>query len=206
MRSGAETEIKLTLIRHGAARSNLERRYLGSTDEALSDEGIQHLKQGKENGRYPVPEKVFSGPMLRCRQSAEILFPDLEVCVIPEWTEINFGSFEGKNYMELEKDADYQKWIDSGGKIPFPGGESRDELIERTMRGFGKMLSRLPEIHNDPSMMEIASLVHGGTIMALCSSLFGGEYFDYQVGCGEGFVCYLRDTKRGVRGLEIGKI
>lgn len=203
MRSGAETEIKLTLIRHGAAKSNLERRYLGITDEALSDEGIQHLKRGKENGRYPVPEKVFSGPMLRCRQSAGILFPDLEVCVIPEWTEINFGSFEGKNYKELEKDADYQKWIDSGGKIPFPGGESRDELIERTMRGFEKVLS---EIHNDSSMMEIAALVHGGTIMALCSSLFAGEYFDYQVGCGEGFVCYLCDTKRGVRGLEIRKI
>lgn len=203
MRSGAETEIKLTLIRHGAAKSNLERRYLGITDEALSDEGIQRLKRRKENGRYPVPEKVFSGPMLRCRQSAEILFPDLEVCVIPEWTEINFGSFEGKNYKELEKDADYQKWIDSGGKIPFPGGESRDELIERTMRGFEKALS---EIRNDSSMMEIAALVHGGTIMALCSSLFGREYFDYQAGCGEGFVCYLRDTKRDVYGLGIEKI
>lgn len=43
-------------------------------------------------------EIVFTSPMQRCRESAQILFPDREKIEIPEWKEMNFGAFEGKNY------------------------------------------------------------------------------------------------------------
>ena len=41
---------------------------------------------------------------------------------------MNFGSFEGKTYFDLNGNEDYQRWIDSGGTLPFPGGESREQL------------------------------------------------------------------------------
>lgn len=41
-------------------------------------------------------EIVFTSPMQRCRESAQILFPDRERIEIPEWKEMNFGAFEGK--------------------------------------------------------------------------------------------------------------
>lgn len=230
MRAGTEIEIRLTLIRHGAAKSNLEHRYLGVSDEALSAEGVEWLIQRKENGCYPIAERVFVSPMLRCRQTAEILFPKAEICVIPDWTEIDFGLFEGKNYEELAGNVFYQRWIDSGGTLPFPSGESREAFVKRTMRGFEEMLS-LQRARNGQKgqreqgegrkkkeareqkrqeeqidSTEFTAVVHGGTIMALCSSLFGKEYFDYQIGCGEGFVSCFRYTSQGVKLLEFRKI
>ena len=54
---------------------------------------------------------------------------------------MDFGQFEGKNYEELKDNPDYQKWIDSNGTLPFPGGESREQFIRRSMEGFDRMMS-----------------------------------------------------------------
>ena len=63
-------------------------------------------------------EIVFTSPMQRCRESAQILFPDREKIEIPEWKEMNFGAFEGKNYEQLNGNPQYQAWIDSNGTLP----------------------------------------------------------------------------------------
>lgn len=181
--------ISISFIRHGATKANREYRYLGTTDEPLSREGKEQLAEKLQADRYGKPKIVFTSPMLRCRETADILFPQVKQIVIPEWTEIDFGAFEGKNYDNLNGNADYQAWIDSSGRSPFPGGESREEFVERVMKGFDRVLSCHVAKDDDDEMAdtELAAVVHGGTIMALCSSFFGGEYFDYQVECGEGY-------------------
>ena len=73
---------------------------------------------------------VFVSPMLRCRQTAEILFPQIPQIEIDPWREMDFGEFEGKNYAQLNGDLRYQAWIDSGGTLAFPGGESREAGIQ----------------------------------------------------------------------------
>lgn len=70
-----QIEIRLTLIRHGATLSNKEGRYLGKTDEALSPEGIGMLKKAVTGGNYPTADLLFSGPMKRCLETAQILYP-----------------------------------------------------------------------------------------------------------------------------------
>lgn len=225
-----QTEIRLTLIRHGATLSNKEGRYLGKTDEALSPEGIGILEKAVMDGNYPAVDLLFSGPMKRCQETAHILYPGQTSIFIPEWTEMDFGTFEGHNYKELSGDPEYQRWIDSGGTLPFPEGESREEFIRRSVVGCEKMLYYIktilergavfgqnyrnkgwgePELEErDESEMQnagisnvliqntemkntdirsVSAVVHGGTIMALLSHFLGGEYFDYQVKCGQGY-------------------
>ena len=185
-------EIKLTLIRHGETKGNTEHRYLGITDEPLTGQGRQKLQAKKDEGYYPsAAGTVFVSPMLRCRETAALLFPECEPVCFSEWTEMKFGIYEGKNYEELNGQQEYQAWIDSGGTLPFPGGESREEFKERVMRGFEKMLDFLEKSRRDVTRAQITAVVHGGTIMALCSSLLGGEYFDYQLKCGEKYECYI---------------
>ena len=59
------------LIRHGKTRGNLEGRYIGCrSDENLCTEGIEELKQGT----YPAAGKVYTSPMRRCLETAELLF------------------------------------------------------------------------------------------------------------------------------------
>ncbi len=94
MRDRTENQIMLAFIRHGATQANKERRYLGKTDESLSEEGIEILESYKMQKLYPDVEYLFTSPMKRCTETAKIIYPTLCPIVIPEWEEINFGQFE----------------------------------------------------------------------------------------------------------------
>lgn len=130
-----EIKINLTLIRHGKTPSNKEHRYLGVTEEALSEDGRKQLEILAEKDILRKPWLLFISPMLRCQESAGILFPGKKAYPIEEWREMNFGAYEGKNYEDLKNNAYYQKWIDSNGTLPFPEGESQQEYIKRCHRG-----------------------------------------------------------------------
>ena len=200
-------KVKITWIRHGMTRANEEHRYLGKTDEPLSEKGIRFLQEKKKKSFFNAPEFLYASPMKRCVQTAEILFRRKPV-LIPEWKEMDFGQFEGKNYEELKDNPDYQKWIDSNGTLPFPGGEPREQFIRRSMEGFDRMMSDIlikseknTRIQNGTETQDlknnceteipVVAVVHGGTIMAVLSSFTGGEYFDFQVKNGEGYETVL---------------
>ena len=140
MRNRSENKIRLMLIRHGATESNKEHRYLGKTDESLSREGIEILEKVKQNSCYPEIDCLFSSPMKRCIETAAILYPEKEILTIQEFAEMDFGIFEGKNYLDLKNDERYQAWIDSNGTLPFPEGESREDFMKRCEQGFRRML------------------------------------------------------------------
>ena len=222
----SKDQLELFLIRHGETASNHERRYLGRTQEPLSREGRAGLFELKQEGIYPEAGIVFSSPMQRCLETAGILYPGKTPIVIPEWREIDFGDFEGKNAGELQGDPRYQAWIDSGGTLPFPGGESREEFIRRCCMGLDKMLDMLRNMEicfqnqaagykqaaGGPGERDVwgkvfltgkvCAVVHGGTIMALLSKFGGGEDFDYQIPCGRGYQCVLRYDRSGGPGTE----
>ena len=138
---------------------------------------------------------LFSSPMLRCLQTKDILYPDTRAILLPEWKEIDFGRFEEKNYQDLNGDPDYQRWIDSGGVTAFPGGESRDEFVKRSMAG----LEWCIECMEDYKQKSAVCIVHGGTIMAIMSSLTGGDYYDYQVKNGQGYEIELSIKNNNVQ-------
>ena len=204
----SENQIKLVLIRHGATAANNEHRYLGKTEEALSKEGIDELQKAKYAKSYPKIDELFSSPMKRCLETAQILYPDKEARIIPEWEEMDFGAFEGKNYTDLKDDVRYQAWIDSNGTLPFPEGESREEFIKRCEQGFYRMLTcflkTVDERQNGTKT--IGLIVHGGTIMALLSSYYCGEYFDYQVANGKGYICMLEGSCEKLKLCKIEKL
>jgi alpha-ribazole phosphatase len=203
-----ENKIKLVLIRHGATLSNKEHRYLGKTDEGLSREGTLELKEQKRIGRYHRVDYLFSSPMKRCLKTAYLLYPDKEPCIIPEWTEIDFGAFEGRNYIELSGDERYQAWIDSNGTLPFPEGESREAFIKRCEKGFYRMLIQLMIFCEQNSKQEIwvGLTLHGGTIMSLLSLFHGGDYFDYRTKNGMGYICTLEWQEETVRLCNVEKL
>ena len=199
----SKNQITLVLIRHGATKSNEERRYLGKTDESLSKEGEQQLVEYKKMHLYPNIDFLFTSPMKRCIQTADILYPELQPVQMNEWEEMDFGAFEGKNYVELQEDKRYQAWIDSNGTLPFPEGESREEFTIRCDKGFQEMIEKVKQIKEE-GHKTIGVIVHGGTIMAMLSRYGKGDYFDYQVANGRGYVCTVKNynTKPEIMKLE----
>lgn len=203
----------LTFIRHGATNGNLEKRYIGKTDESLCESGILQIKKNLAQKKYPRADIIFSSPMKRCLETCSLIYPNRPPIIIEEFKEMNFGSFEGKNYDELKSNPEYQKWLESKGKIPFPNGEGREDFITRTVKGFQKMieivrhceqseaistkegenyqkmLQKIIHLNNDfkydKEKLRISAVVHGGTIMAIMSELTKKDYYDFQVANGE---------------------
>ena len=173
--------VKILFIRHGSTAGNLEKRYIGRTDEPLCAEGTAQLK----TLMLPSCEIVVCSPMKRCIQTAEILFPKCVYLVSEELSECDFGDFEGKNYSELSGDPYYQSWIDSGGTLPFPNGEVPSDFRRRCAAAFESI------IKNFESSENVAFVVHGGTIMSILEkySVPHRDYFDLQCKNGHGFVC-----------------
>ena len=148
------------------------------------------------------PDRLYASPMRRCLETADILFDGQKVRTIENFRETDFGAFEGKNYMELSGNPDYQAWIDSNGEMAFPGGESREAFIARCVDGMELVMEQIrqqlayracPKCREteDNGMIQeplpVAAVVHGGTIMALLSHYCGGDYFSYQVKNAEGY-------------------
>lgn len=131
--------MKIILIRHGKTAGNLEGRYVGRTDEPLCAAGREALAGRK----LPRAEKLFVSPLLRCRETAEILWPGQDQIAVSDLSECDFGGFEMKNYAELNGNADYQAWIDSGGTLPFPGGESQRAFQARVCAAFEQIAEKL---------------------------------------------------------------
>lgn len=207
-----ENQIKLILIRHGETNANKEHRYLGKIDEQLNERGIFLLQQAREAQYYPPVDYLFTSPMRRCIQTADILYPENRAEMIPEWEEMDFGIFEGKNYRDLRNDKQYQAWVDSNGTLPFPGGESREKFIGRCKEGLYRMLEYLSGCisHAEDPFKEkqtaVGAVVHGGTVMALLSSFYGGEYFDYQISNGRGYSCGLKYDGEKIRLDDLRKL
>lgn len=193
MRDRTEDQVTLVLIRHGETQANKERRYLGKTDVPLSESGREKLLRYQREKRYPEVQFLFVSPMKRCMETAQLLYPGLRPTVIPEWEEMDFGRFEYKNYTDLKNNPHYQAWIDSGGVLAFPEGESREQFTGRCERGFERMCDMLRLIkRNDGEPVRAGVIVHGGTIMALLSGHGEKGYFDCQVPNGGGYLCGMR--------------
>ena len=64
--------MEILFIRHGKTRGNLERRYVGRTDEPLLAEEEKRL-ESSEYRRF-CPDVIYTSALLRCRQTAALLF------------------------------------------------------------------------------------------------------------------------------------
>ena len=190
--------VELYLIRHGKTYGNTLGRYIGTTDERLCPEGIAELKLC----RYPLVEAVYASPMKRCMETAELLWPGLEIRCTLKLRECDFGAFENKNYLELQENPDYQAWVDSGGLLAFPGGESREDFQARCREGFLEVL----EAVRQQGIRRIGLVVHGGTIMSILEAYAWPhrEFYHWQAKNGYGYrACWEGESKEEIRLYEV---
>ena len=155
--------LKIHLIRHGATDANYDGRYIGcKTDLPLAPEGLNELRLLKDDIDYPEIERLYSSPMLRCRQTGAVLYPDFEPVTVEELKEDDFGSFENKTAAELENNPNFIPWTSGRLSAP-PGGEDNSEFIKRICVGFNKIVLDMIE----SGLTESAVIMHGGAIMML---------------------------------------
>ena len=185
------------LIRHGRTPGNDERRYIGRTDETLSEAGRAEAERAalslrrqaygqvtEHDARSFEQKHVYVSPLLRARETAEILFPNAAQVVLPGLRETDFGIFEGKNADEMVNDAEYRAWVDGMCLGPCPGGESRADVTRRAVAAFTEVVRTEIDrvsLENAAEDDPVVFITHGGVIMSILEALAEPhhDYYDY---------------------------
>ena len=151
--------MKIYLIRHGLTPLNKAKKVNGEVDESLAPEGIEQAKEIVPHIPKTVTH-IYSSPLLRARQTAEIISNALHISVTiaDELTEIKMGTLAGKSWEEMENGTELKN---KHRTVQFDyrpyGGESLDDVKERVLSFFNE----INEKHTD---QEVLLITHGGMI------------------------------------------
>lgn len=186
--------MQIYLFRHGQTPGNAASRYLGVTNEPLSQQGIETARAA---GSDPTVEEVLVTPLLRTQMTAAILFPKARQRVCPGLREMDFGVFEGRSAREMSDDPDFRWWVEQTRCMgPCPHGEARMVFQHRVCAAFRREVEKAMEANAE----RLYLVVHGGTIMSIMSRFARPEadYFDWRLGNCQGYRCEARTAPEGL--------
>ena len=175
------------LLRHGLTEYNAEKRYQGQRDIPLSAAGRAVLCRADIS-----PKTVYITPLCRTRQTAEVLFPGARLVETDGLKEMCFGSFEGRNYIEMEHDPDYLAWVAANCESPCPDGETKAAFCERICAAFSALVDKALRLRQE----RLVILAHGGTQMAAMER-YAVPHRDYYAWCGPNAGGFVLDAVFG---------
>lgn len=176
---------RISVLRHGMTEANEKGIYIGKTDIPLSAKGAGEIAAKTDEFDYPSVHRVYSSPLRRCTETAEILFPETELKTVDDLRELDFGDFENKSVDELINNDDYKKWLKGGKDSRSPNGESLEEMTARTYKALHNIIM---DMMND-GITHSAMITHAGIISNMLSC-FGLPKYDPKMlnaPFGEGF-------------------
>ena len=158
---------KLHFIRHGMTEGNRVGRYVGRMDLPVCADGREMLEEMKKKYEYPQVQEVYCSPLLRCLQTADILYPDTPLTVVDDLVELSLGDFEGQYMEELKNNPAYMAWISDSLKNTPPGAvETGEEFAARVGYALHSIFMNMTQNR----ITEAAVIAHGGVFMAMLSA------------------------------------
>ena len=178
--------MKVYLLRHGQTEYNVDKRYQGTRDIPLSEKGRAALRRADIE-----PDTVYVSPLCRAVDTARVLFPAARLVPVHDLREMCFGIFEGRNYVEMERDPDYLAWVGDDCMGRCPGGESRAEFSDRTCAAFASLVDEA--LARGAEMLVV--MAHGGTQMAVMER-YACPRRDYYTWCAGNAAGFILDAAR----------
>ena len=145
----------LYIIRHGKTDWNEQHRLQGHTDIPLNDEGREMAENARNEYKDVHFDICFCSPLIRARETAEILLKGRNVPIITDdrLMEMGFGEYEGLAYsFEIPNCPINTLFLEPEKYTDPPGGaESFEELIART----GEFLreTALPQVNDGKDVL-----------------------------------------------------
>jgi broad specificity phosphatase PhoE len=142
----------LLLVRHGLSLWNLEGKLRGRSNVGLSPEGFDQARSLSRFMRQMDLVRIYSSPLLRARQTADIIAAPhgLRVIIDDKLTGVDVGSCEGKRLTQIlakVRNPYNLNRYDSGESFAslMKRMGSTIEMIKRTTEGSALIVS-----HGDP--------------------------------------------------------
>lgn len=176
--------MEIYFVRHGQTDYNIQGKYYGKTDVSLNETGE---KQAKEMANFLEKisfDKIITSPLKRAYDTAKIIGEGRKISIEKEalLCEQDFGIFEGKTYIELQKEypAQLRAWNEDFFYTELRGGESVWQVRKRIDKFVEKLRKREEE--------QILLVAHKGSFGHFFASMLGlpleGFWnFTFEQGC-----------------------
>lgn len=151
-------------VRHGESEGNAARVFTGQRDSPLTARGREQAAVVADELANVKFDRIVSSDLSRSRDTAEAIAKrhGIPVEIIPELREINVGDRTGTPFDEARG---LPNWSDDGF-IAWPGGETLDEVMARTLGA----IARLTRESRGKTILVVG---HGGVNRILLSHFLG---------------------------------
>ncbi|NGO67906.1 histidine phosphatase family protein [Streptomyces boncukensis] len=192
---------RIVLWRHGQTAWNLERRFQGSTDIELTDEGLGQARRAARLLAALRPDAIIASDLKRTAVTAAQLasLTGLDVTHDEALRETFAGAWQGLTHDEIVRlyGEQYAAWK-RGEPVRRGGGELETEVADRAAPVVERSADKLP----DGGTLVVVS--HGGTIRTTIGRLLGLAPRTWEAlgGLSNCSWSVLGETARGWRLLE----
>jgi broad specificity phosphatase PhoE len=132
------------LVRHGITASNKKKIYMGQSDEGLDEEGVKQANILGMRLKGEGISKIYTSPVKRALQTAEILNNYLLTGVLLEedLREMGIGQWEGMPEEEVKSKypEEWAIWNECPKDLTLPGREALSSVQERAVKTVNKIL------------------------------------------------------------------
>ena len=160
----------LLLIRHAEPAAWAKQLCHGALDVPLSDEGVIQARCIGDHLRDARLDAVYASPLGRAVATASAVARPhgLTPVLREDLAEIDFGAFEGRTFEKIAASHPelYAQWMREPASVRFPGGETFEDLRERTT-------SEVTRIRREHEGGSVAVVTHGGVIRAVLAEVLG---------------------------------
>lgn len=153
----------IDIIRHGEPVGG--QVFRGRTDHTLTELGIEQFKQRIKRLDYRW-QHIVSSPLLRCKQSAELLANEHSIPwhIEPKFAEINFGEWENQLIEKIMAEQSISQLWQDPMNFCAPQGEHTTALQERALLAWHELL----QTHQGKRVLVVT---HGGVMRVLAQHL-----------------------------------
>ena len=129
------------IIRHGKTELNRTNSLQGRSDQPLNEEGVAQAEDAAEKLKKVTFDHVFSSPLIRAVQTAEIIAPYRDPVIDELLIEMDYGPYEGIDLKNTPPEI--VRFFSDFVHNPAPEGmEQLSSVVERA----GKFLRRIQNL------------------------------------------------------------
>ncbi|GAA2508465.1 histidine phosphatase family protein [Winogradskya humida] len=166
------------LLRHGRTTANASGGLAGRLPVELDDTGRDQAKRVGERLRELPLAAVVSSPLIRCRQTLELVLPGVAPQVDDGLIECGYGDWEGRPLAELAKDPLWPVVQQHPSAAVFPNGEAMAAMSARAVATIRRWDAFVTREHGPDALWLACS--HGDVIKAIIADAMGLHLDQFQ--------------------------
>lgn len=166
------------IIRHGQTELNSQQALQGRSNYPLNEKGMEQAREAAAHLGNIKFQKVYSSPLVRAVQTAQIIAPELTPVIDERLIEMDYGPYEGISLNALPPEI--IKFFSDFVHNPAPDGmEQLDSVVKRC----GEFIEELKDCSDENILISTHAIAMKGILEYLTPESNGSYWSKYIANC-----------------------